>query len=140
MTPAAEYPASMSGTFVPPPPPVEPAPAPATTRPRQKLLVGIVAALLVAAAAVFVLPRLHSDESNTKATAKNVPFTMAAPKGWQQVPAAKLASLPGRPLAVLKRADGKGLIVVNARANAASSLLGFSQQLDTQLAKRVPDF
>jgi hypothetical protein len=137
----------MSSTIASPPaaPSVAPAPAPApapTHRSRKQLLAGLILVLLVAAAGVFAVPHFRGQEAgpSTVSGPQGAPFTLKRPAGWNVADAAKLGSMPGKPLAVLNRTDGKGLIVVNRRPKAPSSLRGFSQQLDSQLAKRVPDF
>ena len=139
----------MSSSIAPPPaapahvPAPQPEPAPVAQRSRTKLLAGVVAALVVAAAAVFAVPNLRSDDTGGSSVAsgpEGAPFTMDRPAGWKQASTAQLGTTPGRPLAVLTRTDGKGMIVVNVRPKAPSSLRGFTDQLDHQLDKRLSDF
>jgi hypothetical protein len=116
--------------------------APAVRKRGRRIAVAVLLVALVAAGGAFAVTKLHGGH-NAPAFAggpTSAPFKIARPNGWQSVAPAKLATLKGSPLAVLRRGDGKGLVVINARPKTATNLKGFSQQLDTQLAKRLPDF
>ena len=116
-------------------------PATAPRKPLRRLLLGVALVALLAVAGVAAL--LHFGKGHDGAAVgakKGSPFTIARPQGWQQVAPAKLATLKGHPLAVLRQGDGKGLVVVNSRAKADKSLRGITTELDRQLSKRLSDF
>lgn len=115
--------------------------APAGRKRLHRLLAGVALVALLAAAGVAAL--LHFGNGGKDAAfdaKKDSPFTIARPKGWDQVAPAKLATLKGHPLAVLRQSQGKGLVVVNTRGKSPGTLRGFSAQLDQQLSQRLPDF
>jgi hypothetical protein len=132
----------MSTNVAPAPAPAAAPAAPAGRRRAPRIALGIALFAALVAGGVFALVHFgggHKDGSLSGA-AKGSPFTIARPQGWQTTPAAKLATLKGRPLAVLRRADGKALLVVNSRAKAPKTLRGITTQLDRQLSARLSDF
>ena len=54
--------------------------------------------------------------------------------------AKELDKLPGSPLAVVRRKDGKGLVVLRREGRAPKSFSAFSADLTKALDKRIPDF
>src|SRR3954447_11144958 len=126
----------MSTNVAPTPAAVAPAPASPGRKRARRLLVGVVLVALLAAGGVAAL--LHFGKGHEGAgfdAKKDSPFTIARPQGWQQVAPAKLATLKGSPLAVLRQGEGKGLVVINSRAKSANSLRGITTELDQQLSK-----
>jgi hypothetical protein len=67
-------------------------------------------------------------------------FKLNFPKRWQPLSGEELEALPGRPLAVLRRKDGEGFIVVRRENRAPTEFKAFSTDLTRALDKRVPDF
>ena len=132
----------MSTNVAPAPAPAPAAPAPTGRRRLRRLLAAVALVVLLAAAGVAALLYFGKGHDGTGIGGgeNGSPFTIARPQGWQQVAPAKLATLKGRPLAVLRQGDGKGLVVVNSRAKADKSLRGITTELDQQLSKRLSDF
>lgn len=124
---------------VPPPPPPR-------RRPRPALLgAGAVLLFVAAALAAFVLSRPEAG-SGRSAGARSVSgppeaaFRLPVARGWRALDGEALATQPRRPLALVRRRDGSGLIVVRAAGRAPASFEAFSRQLDREFARRLPDF
>jgi hypothetical protein len=67
-------------------------------------------------------------------------FKLKYPNRWQPLSGEELEALPGRPLAVLRRKDGEGFVVVRRESRAPGDFKAFSTDLTRALDKRVPDF
>ena len=67
-------------------------------------------------------------------------FTLLKPDGWTEVSAGDREQIAGRPLAVLRRGEGQGLVTVNAPAQSERDLDAVAQQLDRRLERAIPDF
>jgi hypothetical protein len=117
-------------------PPAAPAPEPQTRfsflsgRVRVALL-GLVAAG-VAVVAVALLMGGGSSGGGT-VSGPNA-FNISYPKTWSPLSKDKLDSLPGHPLAVLRRADGQGVVVIRSEAGAPPSDLN---KLGADLARQL---
>jgi hypothetical protein len=103
--------------------------------------------VLVLAVLGFVLVKaLGGDEEKKKGGMTTVqgppsgPYKLDLPPGWRALRREELATLPGRPLGVLRRNDGKGFVVVRREGPAARDFAKLSRQLDQQLARRLKDF
>jgi len=117
---------------------------------RMAATVLLTAALAGAAVAAFFLfvredggttASLASGVSAAGAKATAQPFRIEYPTTWRPLSKDELAALPGNPLAVLRRDDGKGFLVIRAeRGQPASNLAAFSRDLRGELQRRVPDF
>ena len=108
---------------------------------RNLVLVG---ALAAAAIAVFLVIQALGGGDDTKGgklegSSQNH-FTLSYPDSWKPLSQQQLAKLPGQPLAVVRRKDGKGFIVVRKEKRAPKSFGAFSADLTSELKKRVPDF
>ena len=115
-------------------------PSPARRRSRLPLFVGGAVLVLAAAVAAFLLLRDDGDGTDTVKGPPQAQFTMLKPDGWSETSESELAKLPGRPLAVLRRKKGGGLVVVNAQARFKSDLDKLGAELDKRLKKSIPDF
>jgi hypothetical protein len=112
--------------------------------------VAIVAALAgaaIALAAVFALGAgggtgAPSTKTAAPATvAHGNGFALAVPSGWHALTAAERARVPGRPVAVLQRRDGNGLVVVRrTTAPKHQTLTAVSKRLTAGFKKRFADF
>jgi len=108
----------------------------------------MVLAVLVAAAAVAVAVVLVTGGGggSTKggtvkgAGAKANAFTISYPASWKPVAKDKLAGLPGKPLAVIRRTDGKGYVVIRREPGHVKNLNNLGASLTKDLKKRIPDF
>jgi hypothetical protein len=73
-------------------------------------------------------------------TAPGHDFSIAVPAGWSALSADALARVPGAPAAVLRRADGRGTVIVRRIPAVAGDLRSVARALTAQLAARVPGF
>ena len=67
-------------------------------------------------------------------------FTLTYPNSWTPLSGRELATQPGRPLAVIKRNDGKGFVVLRKETKAPKDFGAFAGELSRALDKRIPDF
>ena len=67
-------------------------------------------------------------------------FTLQVPAGWTAVPADELQAVPGEPLAVVRRDEQKGLVVVNVQQGKVKNFDAQVRTLDRRLEKAIPDF
>jgi len=109
-------------------------------RPRPAVIAIVVVALLAAAFAAKALTGDDQKKGELKGTAGNETFKLSYPEGWRAVPKDKLRSLPGRPLAIVRRSDGKGYVILRKEKRAPTNFNAFSADLTRALDKRVPDF
>jgi hypothetical protein len=120
-----------------------PAPLRVPTR-RRTFLLTLVAALLGAAATAAVLLASGASNSDSEPRAKELRgqgFALAYPGGWAPLPAEQLAKIDGRPVAVVRRADGAGTVVVRRKAAPKDqSLRALTRGLTAGLERRFPDF
>jgi len=119
------------------------APLPRSSR-KRSLLIALLAVLAGAAIAAGALVAARGDDSPAPqhATTLHGPgFAIAYPAGWAPVKADALARMPGHPVAVIRRRDGKGTVVVRRKgAPKDQSLKALTRDLNKGLAKRFPDF
>jgi hypothetical protein len=119
-----------------------PAPLRVPARRRTALIV-LVAALAGAAIAVGVM-LAGSGGSSGPAKAKELrgpDFALAYPAGWAPLPADQLARVAGKPAAVVRRPDGKGVVIVRRKAAPRDqSLRSLTRGLTAGLERRFPDF
>jgi hypothetical protein len=116
------------------------APLQVTSR-RRRLLNAIFAALAGAAIAAAVLVANARDDSPSGPSATELRgpgFTIAYPSGWRPVPA---ATLPEGATAMIRRADGKGAVIVRPKAEPRDgSLRALTRDLNAGLGRRFADF
>jgi hypothetical protein len=118
------------------------APLPRTSR-RRTLLIALLAALAGAAVAAGMLVATR-DDAPAPAHATELradDFALAYPAGWAPTRADELAKLPGRPAAIVRRKDGKGVVIVRRKAAPRDqSLKALTRDLTAGLDKRFDDF
>src|SRR3954471_18448605 len=112
--------------------------APLRVTPRRRfVLVAVLAALAGAAVAagLFAASRGDDGPKKMKVTELHGPgFALAYPAGWKALSGAQAAKLVGSPVAVVRRADGKGTVVVRRkRAPRDGSLKSLTRDLTTGL-------
>jgi hypothetical protein len=100
-------------------------------------LVLIIAAALATGAVVSARTLLAGQELTLSGPE---PFRVKHPETWHSFTAEELQALPGSPLAVLRRDDRKGMIVVRREKPFAAKLSAFARDLRRELSKRLPDF
>jgi hypothetical protein len=73
-------------------------------------------------------------------TAPGHAFSIAVPRGWRSFSGAELARVPGGAAAVLRRADGRGVVVVRRTAPVRGDLRAVAVALTADLRARFPGF
>jgi hypothetical protein len=109
------------------------------TTPRGRGLIAALtgAAVVLAAIAAVVALRPHGgDGATTTARFQSADkrFSLVVPSGWHALRGAELAKTPTAPVAVLRRTDGTGVVVVHERPALASSSL--TRDLTAQVKRR----
>jgi hypothetical protein len=112
---------------------------------RPLRLVAFVA--IIAAVVIGVITLTGGDDdgdtgsgTTTTVTGPDEAFTLQVPAGWTAVSADELQAVPGKPLAVLRRDDQKGLVVVNVQPGKVKNFDAQVRTLDRRLGKAIPDF
>jgi hypothetical protein len=109
-------------------------------RPRGRVLIAAAALVLFAAAALaaMLVPGSHGAPGAPTARfhAPDRAFSVVLPAGWTAAGAAQLRAMPSSPAAVLRRTDGRGLVVIRKRAALAGSARSLTRDLTTQLGRR----
>jgi hypothetical protein len=104
------------------------------------LVVALVAAVAAVALAVQSRSERSSSASPTLSGPADAPFRVAYPKSWHAVSASESAALPGSPLGVLRRDDGRGTVVITRRPATGSSAPKLARGLKRALSSRYTDF
>ncbi len=122
-----------------------------TTQLLPRHLLGRTPVLVVASAllgAIFLigvigLVRLsdgsHAAASHTFTGSGNA-FAIGVPDGWSALRGAQLAAVPGQPAAAIRRADGRGLVIVRRTGAVNSDLRKVATGLTSELRSRLPGF
>jgi hypothetical protein len=114
-----------------------------TTR-RRTILTALVAALAGAAVAAGVIAGMGAGDSGSQPRAKELRgkgFTLAYPAGWAPMSADALTRVEGRPVALVRRADGNGTVIVRQTAAPKDqSLRKLTGDLTAGLERRFADF
>jgi hypothetical protein len=103
----------------------------------------VVAGLALLALVVYLLINALGDEdksSNKLTGTSKDSFTLSYPSSWRPLTGRALDRQPGNPLAVVRRKDGKGFVVLRKEGRAPKNFTAFSADLNRALDKRVPDF
>jgi hypothetical protein len=101
------------------------------------------AAVLLAAAGIFLLIKLiggNDHKSGKLSSSSTDGYSLTYPNSWRPLSSQELAKLPGQPLAVVRRKDGKGFVVLRKEGRSPKNFTTFSAQLSKALDKQVPDF
>lgn len=107
---------------------------------RWPWIVAAIVVLAIAGAAIWYFVIRDSGSSNEVTGPADAPFTLTRPSGWKELSEAQLAQLPGAPLAVLRKTDGTGVVIVNTQPLTSGSLPQLSDKLQTKLKEEIPDF
>ncbi len=101
---------------------------------------------IIVAVVIGVVVLTGDDDSDTGGGTTTVTgpadneFTLQVPAGWTAVAADELQGLPGDPLAVVRRDEQKGLVVVNVQPGKVKNFDSQVRTLDRRLGKAIPDF
>jgi hypothetical protein len=68
------------------------------------------------------------------------PFSITAPRGWTALHGDALTRVPGAPAAVLRRADGQGVVIVRRIPALSGDLRDVARELTAELRRQVPGF
>jgi hypothetical protein len=104
------------------------------------LVVLLAAAAVVLTATVLRGEDRSSSSSPTLSGPASAPFEVEYPSTWQAVGESQRLQLPGQPLAVLRRRDGAGTVVVTERPPVTTPLDELPRGLKARLSQRFPDF
>jgi hypothetical protein len=115
---------------------------------RDRRFLALLAIVAVVVVGVIVLTGDGDEEGNggdkpTTLTVKGASgdeFTLEQPARWTAVSEEQRQALPGRPLAVLRRDDQHGLVIVNVQPGTVKNFDKQVKALDRRLAKAIPDF
>jgi hypothetical protein len=116
--------------------------APSLVARRRVLLIvvgAVVAILAVAAVAATVLVRPKDKPAPARFHAAGGAFSVAVPDGWRALRGRELRAVASAPAAVLRRADGRAVVVVHQRPALARSRRSLTRDLTAQLARRFTD-
>jgi hypothetical protein len=108
-------------------------------RPRRRLLIaaaGAVVAVAVVLAVVLAARSGGGTEQPARFRSADGAFSLRLPAGWHALRGAALRAVPSAPAAVLRRADGHGVVVVHERPALARSSRSLTADLTAQLRRR----
>jgi hypothetical protein len=104
------------------------------------VLLSALAGVLAASAVLGLLAHRSGSAAARTWAAPGHAFTLSVPRGWEAARSKQLASLPSHPVALLRRADGRGTVVVRPSAPVRTSGTALAAGLGRQLRKRFPGF
>jgi Co/Zn/Cd efflux system component len=109
-------------------------------RVRRALILAVAAAgVVVVLAAALLLRAGGDDHPPARFIAPGHAFSVVLPDGWRALDAAQLRAVPGAPAAVLRRADGSGVVVIRRRSALAGNTRSLTRDLTAQIARRFRD-
>jgi hypothetical protein len=112
-----------------------------SAHPRIRFGIAALGAVVLGVAAFFIVRGLAGgDNGGTLKGGPGNAFTISYPKGWKPLPKDQLARLRGSPVAVLRRSDHKGIVIINSLAPVRRDFGKLSSDLDRELKSRIPDF
>src|SRR3954463_4603392 len=109
---------------------------------RRVLLIAagaVVAVLVIAAVAATVLVRPKDTPAPARFHAARGAFSVVVPDGWRALRGAELRAVASAPAAVLRRTDGRAVVVVHQRPALARSRRSLTRDLSSQLARPLTD-
>lgn len=115
-----------------------PAPARLLRPPRLVAVAAVVLALLGIVAAQLLFSGDDGADVRTL-TAAGGTFELDYPSGWRAASAEELLADPARPDALVRRGDGRGIVMVHESAPLRGSLESLERDLRRQVQRRLPD-
>ncbi len=109
-------------------------------QPRTLVLALAVIGMVLAAFLAFRALTGDDEKSGELKGSSTDAFTLTYPKGWRALSEKDLVALSGRPLAVVRRQDGRGTVILRREKRAPGDFSALSGDLTRSLEKRVPDF
>lgn len=107
----------------------------------RRWIAAVVLGVVLAVAAFLVVRALNDDDTTGKLHGPaGSKFTLDYPEGWSPLSQEDVAALPGSPVAVLRRDDRRGIVIVNRQRRVTRNLDALSRQLDRSLSRGVRDF
>ena len=107
-------------------------------------LVALGSAVAGAISILAVIGAMHLGGGSTAAPSPHVfagaGFRLSVPDGWTAMRGKALERVPGSPLAVVRRADGRGVVVVRSTGALSGDLRGVARGLTADLKARIPGF
>jgi hypothetical protein len=117
---------------------VAPAPPSAGRPPRRRVVIAVAAAaaVLTVLAAVLAVAPGRGTPAAQRVRSADGRFSVVLPDGWRALRASELRTVPTAPAAVLRREDGRGVVVVRRRPALAPSRRSLTRELTAQLTRR----
>lgn len=116
-------------------------PAPARLPRARRVLAALAvaaAAALLAVGAAALAPGDDAPRSRTL-VAPGGAFRLDYPAGWRAASPDELRSDPARPAALVRRGDGRGIVMVHAQPALDGTLASLGRQVERQVKRRLPD-
>jgi len=107
--------------------------------PKLRLIAAAGAAVVLLAIVALLALRAHGGDSGAKPArfqAADQRFSLVVPSGWRALHGTELANTPTAPVAVLRRTDGTGVVVVHERPALASSSKSLTRELTAEVKRR----
>jgi hypothetical protein len=108
--------------------------------------VAVASAIAGAVAILAVVGVMHLTAGTPHAAAARVytapghAFQIGVPTGWIALRGNDLSRVPGSPAAVLRRSDGRGIVIVRRISALKGDLRTVARELTAQLKRTVPGF
>jgi hypothetical protein len=97
-------------------------------------------AILAAMSVVNLLSGSHDGAAAHSYTAPGHAFSVKVPDGWSALGGEQLAKVPGTPAAMLRRADGRGVVIVRRIPTVRGNLPTIAKDLTSELRRRLSGF
>jgi hypothetical protein len=122
------------------PPKTPPASPERGRRPSPRLVLSSALLALAILATVALLSLAGGDDRTTVTGPAGNDYRVLLPDGWRSLGSARLTKLPRQPVGVLRRDDGRGLVVIRREGRPPASFSTFAKELDREFERRLPDF
>ena len=113
---------------------------PRVSRTARIAVASALAGAAIAAAALVLAGSGSSQPHATTFTGPNHAFHLSLPTGWRGLSGSELARLQGRPLAVLRSRDGRGVVVIQSSGPVRESAAAMTKKLTDRLSRSFKGF